>query len=237
MERLAPGLLSLGGEASTPKAVDLLMQAVMKQFPQAIRAFAKTVRYPAADLQRGARRGGKGTSLIWTPSPALRKWCRDWNLTSESIYWWAVYVTGRWEEDPDLRSELHLPPSPLDYELFAPYQSENPDEPLAPVGAMPNKEEGLKKFLERATQHWEARVTYFSERGFKEAPLKADADHFDWFVRFQCGGENLTSIAVSVGRDVTTVSEAVKLLAKHVQVVRRPRVKSGRPRKRETRKV
>lgn len=235
-ERLAPGLLSFDGKASTPHAVDLLMQAVLKRFPEAIREFSEQVSYPAATLEKRVPRRGTGLNLVLVPSPALQAWCLRWNLNSESIHAWAFHTVMAWEDDPESRAALRWKTAPAFYSPLVGHTSENPDEPLAPVGARPNKEE-WPEFCDRVARHWEARVAFFKDHDFADAPLKTNAEHFDWFARFQCGGENLTMIAESVGRDVTTVSEAVASIAKHLRLARRPRVKSGRPRKSENRKV
>lgn len=107
----------------------------------------------------------------------------------------------------------------------------NESDPLAPVGFNP-RHETMKEAQSRWQRHCKARLHAMRKRGHPENPLKFTDDHFDWFARYQVGGQSYALIADDQpyrdGRthaSARTVQKGVQAVADLLQLA----VRQGQP--------
>jgi hypothetical protein len=210
------------------------MEAIRDRCPEVLTEFAKEVQHPATTpgYRTLPPQPGRVNVRVATvvPSTELRAWATRWHLRSTVIYRWASHTVEGWERDPQWRTDLRweLPPDRFRWN-WSGHTSENLEDQLAPVGAMPEAET-LDEFKARAASHWESRVNELVRQGFNVAMVKTNLEHFEWFARFQCGGESLSAIARGIYQKchLNIVKEPVTRLAKLLQLSLRPRSKGGR---------
>jgi hypothetical protein len=79
---------------------------------------------------------------------------------------------------------VRIPP-PADFELPHDVDRENPAAPVEFDPLLDTRE----SFRERCDHHSEERIRIARELGFPPTPIKITEDHFDWFARYQVGGQ------------------------------------------------
>jgi hypothetical protein len=239
-KRLGRGYLDTGiSRYDRAEAVDLFMKAIRDRCPKVLTALAEDVHHPATTREPRplpSKPGEKKVRVLTDiPSPELAAWATTFHLESAAIYNWASRTVEGWQRHPEWKANFQwesLPGPKQTPGLWSEHPAECPENPLAPVGAMPEVET-FDEFRKRAAIHWEARVHELKQQGAKATALKTNLDHFDWLARFQCGNESLSEIARSVHSrcHVSVVTEAVTKLATLLELALRPTAKGGHPKK------
>jgi hypothetical protein len=234
VQRLARGALDTpGGEASRAVAVYLFMQALARRFPTALDELVREVRHPATRLKKREQPGSPSLmgNMIQVASPALRAWAARWNIPlSEPIMIWAFRAVRYWKRNPQSGMEVRWTEPPY-WSSWLGHTTEDKHDPIAPVGALPDLED-RGQFFARAEAHWNARLNALKAQGYEEASLKTSVEHFDWLVRYQCGGESMGRISESAGRTLSSVREGIRAAAKSIQLTQkqiRAPARGGRP--------
>jgi hypothetical protein len=236
-KRLGRGYLDTGiSRYDRAEAVDLFMKAIHDRCPDVLTALAEDVHDPATTREPRPlppKPGKKKVRVLRDiPSPELAAWATTFHLKSAAIFNWASRTVESWQRHPEWKANLHweAPPGPKQTPgLWSEHPAECPQDPLAPVGAMPEVET-FDEFKKRAAIHWEARVHELKQQGAKVTAVKTNLDHFEWLARYQCGDESRAKIAHSVQdtTDVCVVTEAITKLATLLQLTLRPRSMSGK---------
>src|SRR5262249_427522 len=88
--------------------------------------------------------------------------------------------------------------------------------------------------LQEQIRDYLARVEAAAKAQYRlvKSPIKTQAEHFDWFVRYQMLGESLADIAATVPTAPPTVQRAINSIGRllsgpHWPMWKRPRGKSG----------
>ncbi|HEY3383469.1 MAG TPA: hypothetical protein VGK32_17005 [Vicinamibacterales bacterium] len=225
-----------GGGGARAVAVDLLMEAVKKLYPDALTELYRDVHHPAISIARRPNWTPGQTTLVQVPSAELQCWAARWHLSCEIVFTWAFWKIG--VHDGELEPPKSATTIPQAYSLS--WRGHPTESDAYPFDARPDGQR-REQFLARvhaeaaaaAAAHWDARVSAAKKQGYQRAPSKRRREHFEWFVRLQCGPPNLTltALAGSVNQAPNTVHGALETTARLLGLKRRPLPRSGRPRR------
>jgi hypothetical protein len=172
---------------------------------------------------------------------AIDRWMADYNIRAPWVLQTVMRMLRFWERAPErmeqpiwftpgIRESHQVPAERV--ELAVPLPSI--DDFLMEVESDIRRRyvEGFGAELER---HLKALRTEATSQGIPVAQEKLQDQHYEWLVRYQVLGESADAIAQSVQRDRKTVDEAVKRLAKYLDLPLRSKRPAGRRRGSKTR--
>ena len=185
--------------------------------------------------------GGEPCVAIFIP-PAIDEWAIRWHLGTPSLEAQAVLVRSQWRRNPKAAKKCELIFSALPA-IVGTRHAKLPTEAQwngwgsSTIGANPIIE-SLPAFVERARAHYQARERLYytgepDKKGIRPFVLRTSMRerqrHADWLVRVQVGGESPADVARRDGVEQRAVYQAVRRLARFVNLTLRPLPKTGRP--------
>jgi hypothetical protein len=223
-------------EEVAPAVVETLAREV---FPDYERAAGRLTVFPVTDprtLEALTQQPGCRPELHALRA-ALERWAAKWHLHERGLLVRALETLLYWHHHPAQESKrewvIQGPEAPCPYPHVA-------DIHLVAKGWHPQTEprqEAERRILaelQRQVRDHLNRVEAVAkeQHGFVKSPIKMQAEHFTWFVRYQVLGESLAMVATTAQTDPPTVKRAVDnigclLSGPHWPTWKRPRGKSG----------